>query len=137
MKIFIVFSLWLLPAFCYSQNDTVIVYLHKGRGFKSILLLACKTGYLYSGPHLLTDEVFTFKYKEKAIIRTFDSEYSLRSRTDTLFIENKNRLRDKYGSQFKKVNSKTKTRLLEKYILPSSGTGNYRFFLQKLENYRQ
>jgi len=134
IKSLAVFSLWLLPVFCYAQNDNISVYLHNGHGFKSILLLGNKTGYSYSGPHLFTDEVFTYQYYGSNLIRTFDPEYSLKYRTDTLKVEGKDRLRSQDGVRFRRVNAKTQTRLLKNYILPSADAGYYRVFLEKHQN---
>ena len=116
---------------CYSQNESVTAYHHKAKDFDYILLLGCGVGYSYSGPHLFTDEVFTYEVKGGKIIRSFDSEYSLRQRVDTLIIDKKS-LQDVDGLSLNKVSSKKKDELIKKYIQPSADAGFYKMFLKKI-----
>ena len=84
----LIFTLLLIMNRCYSQNESATAYHHKAKDFNHILLLGCGVGYSYSGPHLFTDEVFTYEVKGDKIIRSFDPEYSLRKRVDILMINN-------------------------------------------------
>lgn len=115
----------------YSQDASLEAYFYEWHEFKVILLLGCNQGYLYSGPHLFIDEVFNYKVKGNKIIRSFDPEYSLRKRVDTLLVK-KRSLLDINRLSFKKVNSKKRDELIRKYIEPSIGVGFYSHFLKKI-----
>ena len=115
----------------YSQEASLEAYFYEWNEFKVILLLRCNQGYVYLGPHLFIDEVFNYKVKGNKIIRSFDPEYSLRKRVDTLLVK-KRSLLDINGLSFKKVNSKKRDKLIKKYIQPSIDIGFYSHFLKKI-----
>lgn len=131
MKYSLIFTLLLMLNRCYSQNESVTAYHHRAKDFNYILLLGCNVGYSYSGPHLFTDEVFTYEVKGDKIIRNFDSGYSSRQRVDTLVIDKKS-LRDIDGLSLKEVSSKRRDELIEKYIQPSADAGFFKVFLERM-----
>ena len=117
----------------YSQNTSPEAYFYEWHEFKVILLLGCNQGYLYLGPNLLSDEVFTYEKKSGIIIRKFDSDYSLKPRTDTLFIRGK-LLVDTNGFRLKKLRISRQKELINKYVIPSADAGFYNIFLKRLES---
>jgi len=133
MKYSLIFTLFLMLNRCYSQSDSMAAYYHKAHDFNYILLLSCNIGYSYSGSHLFTDEVFFYELIGDKIIRTFDTDHSLRFRVDTLIVDKKS-LRDADGLLLKKVSSKKRDRLIGKYILPSLEAGFYGVFIEKLKS---
>lgn len=130
MKYLLILILVLMLNPCYSQNEGVVAYHHKEKDLNYILLLSCNVGYSYSGPHLFTDEVFTYEFEGDKIIRSFDPKYSLRKRVDTLVVNNRS-LVDLNGLSLKRKNSKKRNEIIEKYIRPSADAGFYRNFLEK------
>lgn len=133
MKYSLIFTLFLTLNYCYSQSGSVTAYYYEAKGFNHILLLGCNLGYSYSGPHLFIDEVFAYKCTDNKIIRTFDTEYSLRYRLDTLVV-NKKSLRNTDGIRLKKVSSRKRDELIKKYIQPSRNVGFYEIFLERLKS---
>ncbi|WP_209332867.1 hypothetical protein [Lunatimonas salinarum] len=131
MKYSLILTLVLILNRCYSQSESVVAYYLKEKDFNHILLLGCNVGYSYSGPHLFTDEVFTYEVEGDKIIRNFDPEYSLRKRVDTLMITNRS-LIDINGLSYKKTTVKKRDELIEKYIQPSTDSGFFKIFLEKL-----
>ena len=117
----------------HSQGVSLEAYFYEWNEFKVILLLGCNQGYFYSGPSLLIDEVFTYEKKSDIIIRKFDSDYSLKPRTDTLSIRGK-LLVDTNGFRLKKVRVSRQKELMNKYIIPSADAGFYNIFLKRLES---
>ena len=116
----------------HTQDISLKAYCYEGNGFKVILLLGCNQGYLYSGPSLFTDEVFTYERKGEIIDRTFDPDYSLKPRTDTLSIKGK-LLIDTDGLRLKKVRLNRQKELISKYVILSADAGLYSVFLKRLE----
>lgn len=117
----------------YSQKASLEFYFYEWNEFKVILLLGCNQGYLYSGPSLLIDEVFTYEKKSDIIIRKFDSDYSVKPRIDTLSIRGK-LLVDTNGFRLKKVGISRQKKLMNKYVIPSADAGFYNIFLKRLES---
>ena len=118
-----------------AQNTPLEVYKFETNGTKVVLLLGlgCNQGYLYSGPNLFTDEIFTYEKEEHIIIRKFDPKYSLKTRIDTLSIKGK-LLCSANGLRFRKVRSSKQKRLIDKYVIPMADNGFYKFFLERLKS---
>ncbi len=114
----------------FSQSESVIAYHHKAKDYQGIMLLDCNVGYYYSGPHLFVDEIFSYEIKGDRIIRTFDTDHSFKQRVDTLIIKN-NSVKDINGLSFKKVRSRKRDKLIERYILPTEDIGLFQIFLER------
>lgn len=128
--IFLFLFFWTLtPAI--SQSEPIIAYHHKAKDFQEIMLLDCNVGYYYSGPHLFIDEVFSFQIKGDKLIRTFDPDHSFKQRVDTLLIK-KNSIQDINGLSFKKVKTRKRNNLIERYIHPIADIGVFEIFLERI-----
>ena len=132
MKNSILFSFlffWTLtPGF--SQNESVTAFHHKAQDFQGMILLKCNVGYYYMGPHLFSDEIFSYEIKGDKIIRSFDIHYSFKKRVDTLIIS-KNSVEDINGLSFKRVNSRKRDKLIERFIYPTADIGFFEIFLER------
>ncbi len=134
MKYLLILTFSFLINYGYSQGELIDVYQHKGKGFDYLIFMGCHEGYSYKGPHLLTEELFTYEVEGNAIIRDFDSRFSLHGQVDILKI-NKKSILDVDGLLLKKVKSRCKDALIEKYIEPISNS-MYPVFLTRLESCR-
>ena len=119
-----------MPIPSFSQNESVIAFHHKAQDFHGIILLDCNVGYNYTGSHLFVDEIFSYEIKGDKIIRTFDTNHSFKQRVDTLII-NKNSIQDVNGLSFKKVYSRKRDKLIERYIQPTADIGSFEIFLER------